>query len=443
VTIMSAPAPVTSPAQGQAKDTQPLDLAALGQTWTPPPQALDLTPEVSDVLADMPWWAARGLLYLIVGFLIVALLWAHFSVVDVIIESRGTLVPEGYGRPVQAVGGGLVQYVLVREGEAVERGQALMQLDATESRTRLNKLREELAISQEQLRQLRALKGPVAETLEQENRLTRLQSEMTALELSLKYTTITAPTSGVVTTLDVRSAGTVLQAGQRIATLAPAGARLVVEAQVPNKDIAFVEKGLPAKLKFDAFPFQDYGIVSGTIVEVAPDAQPGKEAGSFYKVMIAPEQTGMVAKGKTIPLRPGLTLTAEIVTERKSILNLILEPFRKLVSERASVKRGYLADVPGGARLVPGMAVNVHLPSATATSTCSVPRVAFPAAAELRRGAVSTLFVLDHDRMTARPVLVEAIEGDQVEVSSGLTVGDRVILAPPAELKTGAFVRAK
>ena len=66
------------------------------------------------------------------------------------------------------------------------------------------------------------------------------------------------------------------------------------------------------------------------IVEIAPDAEANKEAGSFYKVMIAPERTSVIAKNKTIPLRPGLTLTAEVVTERKSILNLILEPFRKL-----------------------------------------------------------------------------------------------------------------
>jgi len=130
--------------------------------------------------------------------------------------------------------------------------------------------------------------------------------------------------------MEVRSTGAVLQAGQTIATISPAGARLLVEAHVPNKDIAFIEKGLPAKLKFDAFPFQDYGIVDGAVIEVSPDAQIDKDLGSFYKVMIAPLQTEIKAKGKSVPLRPGLALTAEIITEHKSILSLILEPFRKL-----------------------------------------------------------------------------------------------------------------
>lgn len=310
-----------------------VDLAALGRTWTPA-QELDTTPEVSDVIAGMPWWAARGLLYIVVGFVVAALLWAGLSVIDVTIEARGALVPEGYVRPVQAAGSGVVQYVFVREGDSVERGQPLIQLDAAESRTRLAKLREEIATSREQLRRLLAT-GPVAQTLEQQNRIARLESERASIETTLKQTTINAPTSGLVTTLDVRSPGTVVQAGQNLATIAPSGTPLVVEVLVPNKDIAFIEQGLPVKLKFDAFPYQDYGTVEGRVTYVSPDAQVDKEAGSFYKVNIAPEQTAINARGRSIPLRPGLAVTANIITERKSILSLLFEPFRKLKSEVA------------------------------------------------------------------------------------------------------------
>ncbi len=171
---------------------------------------------------------------------------------------------------------------------------------------------------------------PVAETLEQQNRIARLQSEIAAAELMLQHTTLTAPVSGIVTTIGVRGSGEVLQPGQTIATIAPTGAQLIVEALVPNKDIAFIEKGLPAKLKFDAFPFQDYGVVEGTVIDVSPDAQVDKALGSFYKVTIAPGKREIAAKGKNVPLRPGLAVTAEIITERKSILSLLLEPFRKL-----------------------------------------------------------------------------------------------------------------
>jgi multidrug efflux pump subunit AcrA (membrane-fusion protein) len=319
---------VQSPKARPTTHSDSLDLAAIGKTWAPP-QEVDTSPEVSDVIGRMPWWASRGLLYIIIGFIGVALLWAGFSKVDIVAESRGTLVPEGYVKPVQAAGPGVVQNVFVKEGESVERGQPLVQLAAVEMRTRLRKLHEELETSESQLRQL-MVNRPVAETLEQQNRIARLQSEITAAELALQHTTITAPVGGIVTTMEVRGSGEVLQSGQTIATIAPNGAKLVVEAQVLNKDIAFIEKGLPAKLKFDAFPFQDYGLIEGTVIDVSPDAQIDKELGSFYKVTIAPRNTEIAAKGRKLSLRPGLAVTAEIVTERKSILSLILEPFRKL-----------------------------------------------------------------------------------------------------------------
>lgn len=311
-----------------SREQDSVDLAALGRTYTPP-QQLDTSPEVSDVIARMPWWATRGLLYIIIAFIVVAFLWAGLSMVDVVAESRGVLVPEGYAKPVQAVAGGVVQNIFVREGDRVDRGQAMVQLDAREMRGRLAKLREELTTMESQLRQSMA-NSPFSETMEQQNRIARLQSEITTAELALQHTTITAPVAGLITTIDVRSVGTVLQPGQTLATISPAGARLVVEAQLPNKDIAFIEKGLPAKLKFDAFPFQDYGAVEGTVIEVSPDAQLDKDSQSFYKVTIAPRKTEIAAKDKVVPLRPGLALTAEIVTERKSILSLILEPFRRL-----------------------------------------------------------------------------------------------------------------
>ncbi|HZS09476.1 MAG TPA: HlyD family efflux transporter periplasmic adaptor subunit [Blastocatellia bacterium] len=326
--MMNAPAKTAS---GQTDQT--VDLGAIGHDWAMARQSTALTPEVAEVLTELPSWVSRGLLYVIAAFVVVALLWAGLSKVDVTINARGTLVPDGYVRLVQAAAAGVVRQVLAREGEQVESGRILLQLDAAEARTRLWKLREELLTSQEQLRRAQALGGPGPTTLDQQNRLARLQSEITAAEIALGHTTITAPVSGVITTLEVRSSGAVVQPGQTVATIAPAGARLLLETQVLNKDVAMVDKGLPVKLQFDAFPYQDYGVIEGVVVDISPDAQNSKEQGSFYKVMIAPQQNEFIARGRRLPLRPGLTATALVITARKSVLSILLEPFNRLRSE--------------------------------------------------------------------------------------------------------------
>lgn len=113
------------------------------------------------------------------------------------------------------------------------------------------------------------------------------------------------------------------------------------------------------------------------------------------------------------------------------------------VADAASNTLGFLADVVGGQGLMPGMAVNVHVPRRYAGSLLWIPQAAFPAGAEVRKGAASTVFVASGDRCAARSVWVNSVVGDQVEIMSGLALGDRVILSPPAGLQAGDAVEVK
>lgn len=96
---------------------------------------------------------------------------------------------------------------------------------------------------------------------------------------------------------------------------------------------------------------------------------------------------------------------------------------------------GYVAEVISGSGLMPGFAVNVHLPRTDASISFWIPRAVFPADADLRHNASVTLFITDGTRAYARLVKVNLIEGDQVDIMSGLSINDNVILSPPAELK--------
>lgn len=113
------------------------------------------------------------------------------------------------------------------------------------------------------------------------------------------------------------------------------------------------------------------------------------------------------------------------------------------VADAASNTVGFLADVIGKTSLMSGLAVNVHVPKADADSSVWIPRSALPSDGDLRSGAAKTLFVLNGSQCELRAVRVNSVERDQVEISSGLRVGERVILTPPAELKAGDIVEAR
>ena len=137
-------------------------------------------------------------------------------------------------------------------------------------------------------------------------------------------------------------------------------------------------------------------------------------------------------------LVPGSLVELSLVESGRTVAQARIRRIDPVV-DAASNALGYLADVLGGARLVPGTAVNVRLPSASSGSDLWIPRAAFPTDAELRSGK-AMLFVLDGQHCAERQVLIGAIEAHQVSISAGLNPGDRVILAPPVGLKSGDLI---
>lgn len=113
------------------------------------------------------------------------------------------------------------------------------------------------------------------------------------------------------------------------------------------------------------------------------------------------------------------------------------------VADATSHTFGYVADIVGGSGLMPGLAVNVHLPRAAGDAVFWIPRAAFSPKADLQNGASTTLFVIENGRCVARNVVVNASEGDQVEIVSGIVANDRVVLMPPAGLKDGDLLEVR
>ena len=156
-----------------------------------------------------------------------------------------------------------------------------------------------------------------------------------------------------------------------------------------------------------------------------------------------------VAQLSKMELRFKVPQTSGSLLECGQVLGLSTEDQGRVIA-KARIRRrdpiadplsntfGYVAEIIGPATLMPGLTVYVHLPHFyDGNVSFWLPRAAFQNGSDLKTGATNSVFVVKGDRVSSQGVVVKAIEGDQVEIESGLVKDDRVVLAPPAGLKDG------
>ncbi len=222
-------------------------------------------------------------------------------------------------------------------GMAVDQARVqslqLMQ-EAADAELQLNELArgrdERVAILEAQARELSqstlALKTERLATQKQLNDLLAGQSF-----------TVVAPVEGIVAAVAVRS-GQRVEAGQRMFAIAQPSAKLAAVLEVPSRAIGLIEEGQRVSLKYDAFPYQSYGLRFGTVtrVEVASievgDGLATKEGPSdrSFLVEVVPHDSSVTAFGRPRPLRVGMMLTADIEVEQRSLLSWWLSPLLTL-----------------------------------------------------------------------------------------------------------------
>jgi hemolysin D len=158
-------------------------------------------------------------------------------------------------------------------------------------------------------------------------------TQVASLQFQLAQRTIKAPQDGVIYQLPIKKAGAVVQLGTPIVEMASQKSQMVLRAHMPTSESGYVKKGLPVKLKFDAYPFQDYGIIQGKILSFSPttsvkETTTGKVEG--YKLEVSIDRTCQQNKQKCIPLHHGDTATAEVIVRQRRIIDFVLDPFKKM-----------------------------------------------------------------------------------------------------------------
>jgi hemolysin D len=141
--------------------------------------------------------------------------------------------------------------------------------------------------------------------------------------------------------------------------LTPNAGKLQVEALVANIDVGFIKLGEEAVVKVDAFPFTRFGTLHGKVVQIAsaaiseqeakralanatysangapnaPASAPGQPESFVFPVTVALDETAMKIDNAVIPLTPGMTVTVEIRTDSRRVIDYLLSPLAKTASE--------------------------------------------------------------------------------------------------------------
>lgn len=359
----------------------------------------------------------------IVGIgLLVLLIWAWLFSLEEVSTGTGKVIPSSKEQVVQSLEGGILTTLNVREGEIVERGQVLAQLDPTRfesnvgesesllisSRATSARLREEvsgtpLVFPEEVLKYPKLVKEETAlyqsrranleesvAGLEQALVLVQQELEMTAPlvakgaasevevlrlkreandlrnqindirnqyyvsareELSkantdvetqqqvvrgksdtLSRTIFKSPVRGIVKEIDVMTLGGVIPQNGKLMTIVPLDEKLLVEARISPRDIAFIRPDQEALVKITAYDYSIYGGLNGKVAMISPDTirDEVKQDQFYYRVYIRTDSDKLNNNaGQEFNITPGMVATVDIRTGSKTVMDYLIKPFNK------------------------------------------------------------------------------------------------------------------
>jgi hemolysin D len=165
--------------------------------------------------------------------------------------------------------------------------------------------------------------------------------ELKKARLRKAMAVLTAPADAAVLDIAQRSIGSIAREAEPLFTLVPLNVPLEAEVLVAAKDIGYFALDDQARIKFDAFPFQKHGTVSGRVRTIshdafAPDSRVDeKEHGPapFYKVRLELGDLKLHSVPQDFRFIPGMTIQAEIKAGRRSVISYFLYPLLRGLDE--------------------------------------------------------------------------------------------------------------
>ena len=239
-----------------------------------------------------------------------------------------------------------------RELERMQVGSKLNTLAAMDSRAEMDRnMRSAEETAMASRRELAAMvaerdgyvqnwHADVSEKLsEATSKLSDARESLNKAQLRRQLVELRADRDATVLTVAKVSVGSVLQSGQQFITLVPADAPLEVEANIAGRDDGFVHVGDPVAIKFDTFPFTQYGLAHGTVRSVSADSftaqdeqrnptssvpLPSNSSEPYYRARVTIDQVALHGTPAGFRLMPGMPVTADVKVGKRTVINYLL-----------------------------------------------------------------------------------------------------------------------
>ncbi|MBF0205274.1 MAG: HlyD family efflux transporter periplasmic adaptor subunit [Oligoflexia bacterium] len=274
----------------------------------------------------------------------VFMIWAFVAKVDEVAIAPGEIIPLGHIKSVQHLDGGTISKILVGDGDLVKAGQVLLELDSElaqmqweENKNQLDNLLskqkilfEQLNITQDLVTQ--GLSSKIT-LLTQKAALNELDIRLAQIRESLKKTErmktnklIISPVEGYVHGLQLHTVGGVVAPGKTIMEIVPKEQKLVAEIKISSRDIGHVTINSPVLLKLSTYDYGRHGGIEGILKDISASTLLSNDGMPYYRGVVRLLKTHIGNDPRQHPVIPGMTLSAEIKTGEKTIMEYLLKP---------------------------------------------------------------------------------------------------------------------
>jgi len=154
-----------------------------------------------------------------------------------------------------------------------------------------------------------------------------------AIEDRVSRTTVLSPVHGIIKQMKVNTIGGVVQPGSDLLEIVPLEDNLLIEARIRPQDVAFLNPGQTAMVKFSAYDFTIYGGLKAKLELIGADTITDEKGNSFYLIQVRTDKSHLGSDEHPLLIIPGMVATVDIITGKKSVLDYLLKPVLKARSE--------------------------------------------------------------------------------------------------------------